>query len=107
MQLRMARGLRMDSNLSTAKKLLSLRASVRYFPLHTSSSLIVFGRWSVVGLFPDAHACGSTPNVACPTTHSNILVDRSNIYFVLSTRVILQDEEQRYDDDISHYARDI
>lgn len=100
----MARGLRMVSNLSTAKKLLSLRVSVRYFHLHTSSSLIVFDRWPTVGLFPDAHARGSTPNVAHPTTHSNILVDGSNIYFVLSTRVVLQDEEQRYDD-IFHYAR--
>lgn len=59
----------------------------------TMTSLIVFCRWSVVVLFSNAHARGSAPSLAYQTTHSDILVDGSNIYSVLSTRVILQAEE--------------
>ena len=63
--------------------------------------LILVCRWFAVGLLSNAHARGPTPNLAYQTAHSDILVDRSDIYSFLSTRVILQNQEQRYDH-ISH-----
>ena len=63
------------------------------FSIKFVTSLYWFCRWSVVGFFPDAHACGATPILSHQTTHSDIRVVSSGIYSFLSTRVILQGEE--------------
>jgi hypothetical protein len=57
---------------------------------------IIFFRWSVIGFFLNAHACGTPPDLAYQAAHSNILVDRDRIRSLLGITVILQSEEQGY-----------
>ncbi len=92
----MVHGLRRVSRPNSAKKQRSLRPFVRSFSRVDNSHRPHFFRWSAIGFFLNAHACGAPPSLAHQTAHSNLLVDRDCIRSLLGITVILQSEEQGY-----------